>query len=131
MTHLFVSEPPLRFGKDEPPADLAERLQALVDADRPAEAVVTFQRENVRLTEPMIEQLRKNPDFAAMLPLAQRRCTTNCSSPRYPYRLPRCSALTCRQQSSTEICRAGHRRRLQPARSGDARDRAGRRAGIP
>lgn len=28
MSHLFVSEPVLRFGEDEPPADLADRLQA-------------------------------------------------------------------------------------------------------
>lgn len=71
MTHLFVSEPPLRFGEDEPPADLAERLQALVDEGQPAEAVLPFQRENVRLTEPMIEQLRDSPDFAGLVPLAQ------------------------------------------------------------
>ena len=71
MTHLFLSEPPLRFGEDEPPADLANRLQALVDDRRPEEAIVTFQRENVRLTEPQIEQLRQSSDFAPMLPLAQ------------------------------------------------------------
>ena len=71
MTSLFVSEPPLRFGEDEPPADLAERLQALVDDGQQAEAVVAFQRENVRLSEPMIEQLRESPDFAGLVPLAQ------------------------------------------------------------
>ena len=31
MTHLFLSEPPLRFGQNEPRADLPDRLQALVD----------------------------------------------------------------------------------------------------
>lgn len=71
MTHLFASEPPLRFGEDEPPADLAERLQTLVDEGQQAEAVVTFQRENVRLSEPMIEQLGQGPDFAGLVPLAQ------------------------------------------------------------
>ena len=71
MTHLFVSEPPLRFGADEPPAGLAERLQTLVDEGRRAEAVLAFQRENVRLPEPIIEQLRNSPEFAAMVPLAQ------------------------------------------------------------
>lgn len=45
MPHLFVSEPPLRFGADEPPADLAVRLQALVDQGQPEEAVLTFQRK--------------------------------------------------------------------------------------
>lgn len=71
MSHLFVSEPVLRFGVDEPPADLAGRLQALVDAGRPAEAALLFQRQNVRLPEPMVEQLLAGPDFAAMVPLAQ------------------------------------------------------------
>ncbi len=69
--HLFVSEPPLRFGEDEPPAELAGRLQDLVDAGCRAEAVVSFLRDNVRLPEPVIEQLRLAPDFAALLPLAQ------------------------------------------------------------
>ena len=71
MKHLFASEPPLRFGEDEPPADLAERLQTLVDRGHHAEAVVTFQRENVRLPEPMIEQLRGSPVFPGLVPLAQ------------------------------------------------------------
>lgn len=71
MAHLFVSEPVLRLGEDEPPADLADRLQALVDEGRPAAAVTMFQRENVRLPESLIEQLHGSPDFAAMVPLAQ------------------------------------------------------------
>ena len=72
MSHLFVSEPPLRFGgPDEPPADLAGRLQDLVDTGRPEEAIVTFQRDNVRLPEPVIEQFRNSPDFAQLVPLAQ------------------------------------------------------------
>jgi pimeloyl-ACP methyl ester carboxylesterase len=71
MTHLFLSEPVLRFGEDEPPADLADRLQALVDDGLETEAVLTFQRENVRLSEPMIQQLVQSPDFADLVPLAQ------------------------------------------------------------
>ena len=71
MDHLFVSEPPLRFGEDEPPADLAGRLQALVDAGCRAEAVATFLRDNVRLPEQVIEQLRGAPDFAGLASLAQ------------------------------------------------------------
>lgn len=71
MTDLFVSEPVLRFGEDEPPADLADRLLALVDYGHPEQAVITFQRENVRLTEPQIKQLQNSADFAAMVPLAQ------------------------------------------------------------
>jgi pimeloyl-ACP methyl ester carboxylesterase len=71
MRHLFVSEPVLRFGEDEPPADLADRLQTLVDAGRLAEALVTFQRENVRLTEAQIEALMREPSFPSLVRLAQ------------------------------------------------------------
>jgi hypothetical protein len=44
MSRLFLSEPPLRFGVDEPPPDLAERLQALVDAGSGEEAITLFLR---------------------------------------------------------------------------------------
>jgi pimeloyl-ACP methyl ester carboxylesterase len=71
MTHLFLSEPPLRFGQNEPPGDLADRLQALVDQGRNEEAVLLFLRENVGMPEPAIEQLRASPAFAGMVPLAQ------------------------------------------------------------
>lgn len=71
MTDLFLSEPVLRFGEGEPPADLADRLQVLVDGGRPDQAVLTFQRENVRLSEQQIEQLADSPDFAPMVDLAQ------------------------------------------------------------
>lgn len=68
---LFLSEPPLRFGEDEPPADLAERLQQLVDDGRSDEAIVTFQREAVGLPDDMIEQIRASEQFAGMVPLGQ------------------------------------------------------------
>jgi pimeloyl-ACP methyl ester carboxylesterase len=71
MTHLFLSEPPLRFGQNEPPADLADRLQVLVDQGKNEEAVVLFLRENVGMPEPAIEQLRASPAFAGLVPLAQ------------------------------------------------------------
>lgn len=71
MAQLFVSEPVLRFGEDEPPVDLADRLQTLVDEGQPAAAVLAFQRENVRLTEPQIEELVQEPGFPALVPLAQ------------------------------------------------------------
>lgn len=71
MRHLFLSEPPFRFGAGEPAADLPERLQALVDHGRPDEAVVLFQREAVGLPEPVIQQIRSSPMFAALVPLAQ------------------------------------------------------------
>lgn len=68
---LFLSEPPLRFGVDEPADDLAERLQRYVDEGRPEEAIVTFQLENVGLPTEMVEQIRASDQFPALLPLAQ------------------------------------------------------------
>ena len=71
MTHLFLSEPPFRFGENEPPADLADRLQGLIDRGENEEAVLLFLREDVSLPEPAIEQLRGSPAFADLVPLAQ------------------------------------------------------------
>ena len=71
MTHLFLSEPPFRFGVDEPASDLPDRLQALVAEGHADRAVVLFQREAVGLPDPVIEQIRSSPMFAALVPLAQ------------------------------------------------------------
>lgn len=68
---LFLSEPPFRFGVDEPDPLLAERLQAMVEAGDRADAVVTFQLEAVELPPAMVEQIRQSEQFAALLPLAQ------------------------------------------------------------
>lgn len=68
---LFLSEPPFRFGVDEPDPRLAERLQRLVDDGDPEEAVVTFQLEAVELPPAMVEQIRQSEQFAALVPLAQ------------------------------------------------------------
>lgn len=68
---LFLSEPPFRFGVDEPAGDLVERLQQHVDAGRRDEAVVTFQLEAVELPKEMVEGIRQSDQFAALLPLAQ------------------------------------------------------------
>jgi pimeloyl-ACP methyl ester carboxylesterase len=71
MTHLFLSEPPLRFGQNEPPTDLADRLQTLVDQGKKEEAVLLHFRENVGLPEAAIEGLRGSEEFAGMVALAQ------------------------------------------------------------
>lgn len=71
MTHLFLSEPPLRFGHGEPPADLPARLQSLVDQNRNEEAVLLFLRDNVGMPEAGVEQLRATEDFTGLLLLAQ------------------------------------------------------------
>lgn len=71
MTHLFLSEPPLRFGQNEPPANLADRLQALVDQGENEQAVELFLREDVGLPEAAIEGLRATEEFASLVSLAQ------------------------------------------------------------
>jgi pimeloyl-ACP methyl ester carboxylesterase len=71
IPHLFLSEPPFRFGVEETAADLPERLQALVDAGEPEEAVVLFQREGVGLPDAVIEGIRASPMFAGLVRLAQ------------------------------------------------------------
>ena len=71
MRALFLSEPPLRFGVDEPPEDLAERLQRLVDDGEPGEAVATFQLEGVGLPEEMVDQFRASGQLEQLAPLGQ------------------------------------------------------------
>lgn len=71
VTHLFLSEPPFRFRDVSAVDDLPERLQALVDADRPDEAVVLFQREAVGLPDAVIAQIRQSPMFPALVAVAQ------------------------------------------------------------
>ncbi|MFH8250431.1 alpha/beta fold hydrolase [Microbacterium sp. B2969] len=71
ITALFLSEPPFRFGQDEPGDDFADRLQALVDAGRNEDAVVTFQLEGIGLPKEMVEGFRATPQFASLPPIAQ------------------------------------------------------------
>lgn len=71
IERLFLSEPPFHFDAGEALGRLPEKLQALVDDGREADAVVTFQREGVGLPEQMIEQIRQSPLFASLVPLAQ------------------------------------------------------------
>lgn len=68
---LFLSEPPFRFGLDDPDPLLPERLQQLVDAGRNDDAVVTFQLEGVELPPEMVESIRRSDMFPNLLPLAQ------------------------------------------------------------
>ncbi|MBF4551029.1 MULTISPECIES: alpha/beta fold hydrolase [unclassified Pseudoclavibacter] len=71
VQHLFLSEPPFRFGQHEPAPDLAERLQRLVDEGEAATAVSTFQLEGVGLDPALVEQIRQSPIFPGLMPLAQ------------------------------------------------------------
>lgn len=68
---LFLSEPPFRFGVDEPADDLPDRLQRLVDEGRSDEAVVTFQLEGVELPPEMVEQIRRSDMFDSLVAVAQ------------------------------------------------------------
>ncbi|WP_103662892.1 alpha/beta fold hydrolase [Microbacterium sp. CJ77] len=68
---LFLSEPPFRFGDDEPGPALADRLQQLVDAGRSEDAVVTFQLEGVVLPRDMVESIRQSDMFPGLVRLAQ------------------------------------------------------------
>ncbi|WP_214465312.1 alpha/beta fold hydrolase [Microbacterium flavescens] len=86
ITALFLSEPPFRFGEDEPGPELADRLQRLVDDGRSEDAVVTFQLEGVGLPRDMVAGIRQSEHFAALVPLAQStvydaRLTAQVSTP--------------------------------------------------
>ncbi len=70
MTHLFLTEPPFRFGAPTA-AGLADRLQALVDEGRNDTAIETFLREAVELPEPAIAEFRNSPVFEAVTALAR------------------------------------------------------------
>lgn len=70
MAHLFLSEPPLRFGHDEPPVDLADRLRNLAEAAQGDAAVLCFLRENVHLPEEAIAQIQASDSFDELVGLA-------------------------------------------------------------
>ncbi|WP_375405733.1 alpha/beta fold hydrolase [uncultured Amnibacterium sp.] len=71
ISDLFLSEPPFHFGVEPSADDLSDRLQALVDAGEPEDAVTLFQREAVGLPEQVVAQIRASPMFAQLVPLAQ------------------------------------------------------------
>ena len=71
IDHLFLSEPPFRFGEDDPANDLPDRLQQMVDDGRRADAVTTFQLEGVGLPPAIVEQIRDSPMFDGLLAIAQ------------------------------------------------------------
>ncbi|GAB32336.1 alpha/beta fold hydrolase [Gordonia otitidis] len=71
IEHLFLSEPPFRFGMGEPDPTLPERLQQLVDDGHRGEAVTTFQLEGVGLPKEIVEQIRSSPMFDGLVAIAQ------------------------------------------------------------
>ena len=71
MTHLFLYEAPFRFGSPPPPADLPARLEALVRAGRPGDAVALFQLEGIGLPPAVVDQARSSPYWPALEAIAQ------------------------------------------------------------
>jgi pimeloyl-ACP methyl ester carboxylesterase len=71
VTHLVLYEVP--FATDGPPrpADLPARLDALVQAGRPGDAVALFQTEGVGLPPQMVAQIRQSPMWPGLEAIAQ------------------------------------------------------------
>ncbi len=72
VTHLALYEAPFALGPLPPrPADLPARLQALIDAGRPGDAVALFQTEGVGIPAAVVEQIRTSPMWPALVAIAQ------------------------------------------------------------
>jgi pimeloyl-ACP methyl ester carboxylesterase len=73
VERLYLYEPPFRFDEDQPapPADLAARLQALLDAGDPGAVVATFQIEGVGLPQEVVADAQRSPMWAQFEAMAQ------------------------------------------------------------
>jgi pimeloyl-ACP methyl ester carboxylesterase len=69
---LALSEPPFILDGDRPrpPADLADRLAALVVANDPEAALATFLREGMALPEEAVDQIKASPQWGEWLTVA-------------------------------------------------------------
>lgn len=70
VDRLVVYEPPLRWAERGDPANLVERIRALVDADQLEEAAELFFREEGRLDDDAIASLKTLPEWEPMVALA-------------------------------------------------------------
>ena len=68
---LFLSEPPIDFDGTGFGPELAERLQGLVDAGQPVEAIASFQLDAIGIPAAMVAAAREQGQLAALAPLAQ------------------------------------------------------------
>ncbi len=68
---LFLSEPPIDFDATGFGDELPDKLQALVDAGQPEDAVASFQRDAVGLPAEMVDAARASGQLTALAPLAQ------------------------------------------------------------
>jgi pimeloyl-ACP methyl ester carboxylesterase len=71
ITHLFLYEAPFATGGAVRKDDLPARLQALIDAGEPGEAVSLFQSEGIGLPPELVAQIRQSPMFGALTAIAQ------------------------------------------------------------
>jgi pimeloyl-ACP methyl ester carboxylesterase len=70
LHRLVLYEPPIFFGADRRPADLADRLDALLAAGDREAVVRTFLREGPGRTEAQIAQMQRAPRWPEFLALA-------------------------------------------------------------
>jgi pimeloyl-ACP methyl ester carboxylesterase len=71
ISHLVLYEVPFAFDGPARAADLPDRLQALIDAGRPGDAVTLFQIEGIGLPPEMAAHIRQSPMWPALQAMAQ------------------------------------------------------------
>ena len=71
ITHLALYEAPFAAPGHTRRGDLPARLDALIRAGRPGDAVALFQTEGIGLPPPMVEQIRRSPMWAGLEAIAQ------------------------------------------------------------
>ncbi|MCA2214014.1 alpha/beta fold hydrolase [Jidongwangia harbinensis] len=71
ITRLVLFEAPFAFDGPARAADLPDRLQALIDAGRPGDAVTLFQTEGIGLPAEFAAQIRRSPIWPALEAMAQ------------------------------------------------------------
>jgi pimeloyl-ACP methyl ester carboxylesterase len=71
ITHLALYEAPFAVPGQTRRDDLPARLDALIQAGRPGDAVALFQTEGIGLPPQMVEQIRRSPMWAGLVEIAQ------------------------------------------------------------
>jgi pimeloyl-ACP methyl ester carboxylesterase len=71
ISHLVLFEAPFGFDGPARRGDLPDRLQALIDAGRPGDAVTLFQTEGIGLPAEVAAQLRQSPIWPLLEAMAQ------------------------------------------------------------
>jgi pimeloyl-ACP methyl ester carboxylesterase len=71
VTHLALYEAPFALARPRTPADLPDRLAALIEQGRPGDAVALFQTAGVGLPPEVVAQIRRSPMWPALEAIAQ------------------------------------------------------------